>query len=123
MELQMTRPPANEKRRRAAAYHARPGPTPDVGQLRVRWASPFDRSCFLVSTPDLAIRHRRPYDALMHDLRATTGCTEAEILAHGSRVRSRLLIAQDQLARSGALANLGGRQKHEYDLAPVPPAF
>lgn len=113
----------SEKRRRAAAFRPRPGPTPQVGRLDVRWVSGFDRSCFLVSTPDLSVRHHEAYVALMNDLRAATGCTAAEILAHGSKVRTLLFFAEDQLARTGTLASLIGRQKHVYELPAVPPAF
>jgi hypothetical protein len=91
--------------------------------LDVRWVSPFDRSCFLVSTPDLNARHHAAYVALMDDLRAATGCTAAEILAHGQKVRALLSFAEDQLARAGALDNLVGRQKHVYELSATPPAF
>jgi hypothetical protein len=112
-----------EKRRRAASFPSLPGPTPSAGCLAVRWVSPFDRSCFLVSAPDLASKHARPYQHLMHQLTAGTGCTEAEILAHGRRVRAMLFSAEDRLARAGALASLMGRQKHDYQLPAVTPAF
>lgn len=111
------------KRRRAAAFAARPGPTPDVGILEVHWLSAFDRSCYLVSTPGLADKHRASFSHLMHDLTAETGCTEAEILAHGRRVRTLLLFAKEELSRTGALAGLTGHQKYPYDLPPVTPSF
>jgi hypothetical protein len=112
-----------EKRRRAAAFPTLPGPTPSAGSLAVRWASPFDRSCFLVSAPELAAGHQQPYEQLMDQLTTATGCTEAEILTHGHNVRALLFFAEDRLARTGALASLVGRQKHKYELAAVRPAF
>lgn len=115
--------PDTKKRRRAAEFQARPGPTPDTGQLNVRWQSSFDRSCFLATTPALATNYPAPYRELISQLRAETGCTEAELLAHGKRVRAALRLAQERLARDGALSGLGSRQKHDFDLAPVRPAF
>jgi len=112
-----------EKRRRAAAFPAVPGPTPSAGTLAVRWSSPFDRSCFTVSAPELARQHPEPYGQLMDQLTSGTGCTEQEILAHGQKVRAELFFAEDRLARTGALASLVGRQKHGYELAAVIPAF
>lgn len=112
-----------EKRQRAAAFQPRPGITPDTGQLNVRWESVFDRSCYLAATPELAINHPRPYRELMSQLREETGCSEAEILAHGAKVRTALRLAQEQLSRSGTLSALGSRQKHEFTLRPVRPAF
>lgn len=112
-----------DKRRRAAAFAARPGPTPDVGVLDVHWRSAFDRSCYLVSTPGLAEKHRASYTHLMHDLTTETGCTEAEVLAHGRRVRTLLAFAKEELSRTGVLAGLVGQQKHPYDLPPVAPSF
>jgi hypothetical protein len=112
-----------EKRRRAAAFRPRPGPTPDVGVLDVHWGSAFDRSCYLVSTPGLADKHRASYNHLMHDLTTETGCTESEILSHGWRVRNLLAFAKEQLSRTGALAGLIGQQKYPYELPPVIPPF
>jgi len=112
-----------EKRRRAANFPSLPGPTPSAGTLAVRWSSPFDRSCFLVSAPDLATKHPQPYEQLMDQLTSGTGCSEAEILAHGKQVRAMLFFAEDRLARTGALASLVGRQKHEYELGAVKPGF
>jgi len=119
----MTTATSAEKRLRAAAFSAVPGPTPSVGALAVRWSSPFDRSCFLVSAPELAGKHDQPYEELMEQLTSGTGCTEAEILEHGRKVRAELFFAEDRLARIGALASLVGRQRHGYILAPVVPAF
>jgi hypothetical protein len=119
----MTHPTSAEKRQRAAAFPTLPGPTPSVGSLAVRWGSPFDRSCYLVSAPELATRHPEPYEHLMQRLTAGTGCTESEILAHGHKVRALLFFAEDRLARSGALASLVGRQKHAYQLQAVKPGF
>jgi hypothetical protein len=112
-----------EKRRRAASLPALPGPTPEAGSLAVRWGSAFDRSCFLVSAPDLATKHPQPYEQLMGQLTSGTGCTEAEILAHGHNVRAALFFAEDRLARTGALASLVGPQKHKYELPAVRPTF
>lgn len=112
-----------EKRRRAASFPTLPGPTPAAGSLDVSWSSPFDRSCYLVSAPDLAVKHPKPYDLLMQQIKAGTGCTEAEILAHGHKVRALLYFAEDRLSRTGALAGLVGKQKHQYELAAVNPAF
>jgi hypothetical protein len=114
---------STDKRRRAASFSPRPGPTPDVGPLDVHWASPFDRACYLVSTPGLAEKHRAGYNHLMRDLTHETGCTPEEIMAHGRRVRNVLAFAKEQLARAGALAHLVGTQKLPYDLHPVTPAF
>lgn len=114
---------SDTKRRLAAAFPSRPGPTPDSGALEVRWASGFDRACFLVSTPNLSTKHRAPFESLMHDLTSATHCSEAEILAHGQKVRALLRLAEDRLKQSGTLPRLMGRQKHVYDLAAVTPSF
>ena len=112
-----------EKRRRAASFPSLPGPTPAAGSLDVIWTSQFDRSCYLVTAPNLAVKHPKRYEQLMHQLRDGTGCTEAEILAHGNKVRALLYFAEDRLSRTGALASLSGKQKHQYELAAVNPAF
>jgi hypothetical protein len=112
-----------DKRRRAAAFHPRPGPTPDISPLDVHWANAFDRSCFLVATPALATKHPAAYRHLMHDLTAETGCTEAEILAHGQKARRRLTFVRDELRRAGAFTGLVGRQTYIYDLPAVRTAF
>ena len=112
-----------EKRRRAAAFPLRPGKTPPSGALQVQYASPFDRSCFLVSAPDLSKKHKAAYDQLMQELTTETGCAESEILAHGNKVRAMLFFAEDRLARAGALAGLVGREKLAHDLPAVTPAF
>jgi hypothetical protein len=112
-----------DKRKRAAAFAPRPGPTPDVGPLEVRWGSAFDRACYLVTTPGLAEKHPAGYNHLMRDLTHETGCTVQEILTHGRRVRNVIAFAREQLARAGALSNLVGSQKLPYDLQPVTPSF
>ena len=112
-----------DKRRRAAAFDARPGPTPQTGRLDLRWASGFDRSCFLVSTEGLNARYHDAYQALMHDLRTSTGCSEAEILAHGRRVRSVIAFVERRLDRAGELAGLGRGKRYVYDLPAVEPRF
>lgn len=114
---------STEKRRRAAGFPVMPGPTPTGGSLDVTWESPFDRSCYLVSAPDMAKKHKKPYDQLMKDLLEATGCTEDEIIAHGNKVRALLFFAEDRLARTGELAHLTGKQKQPYDLPTVSPAF
>jgi hypothetical protein len=119
----MTHTTSADKRRRAAEFPTLPGPTPSAGSLAVRWGSAFDRSCFLVSAPDLPTKHPQVYEQLMSHLTSGTGCTEEEILAHGHKVRALLFFAEDRLARTGALASLVGRQKHEYELAAVRPEF
>lgn len=119
----MPSPRSPDKRRRAAAYRPRPGPTPDVSPLDVRWATAFDRSCFLVSDSGLAGRHPAAYKHLMLDLVTETGCTEAEILAHGHKVRRHLDHIRDELRRAGAFAGLVGRQTYIYHLLAVRPAF
>jgi hypothetical protein len=119
----MPRTSVTDKQRRAAAFGPRPGPTPQTGRLDVRWASAFDRACFLVSTQGLRARHCDAYNTLIQNLRAGTGCTEAEILAHGNKVRSVITYAEDRLHRAGALGHLSGKQKHLYELPAVRPAF
>lgn len=109
------------KRRLAAAFQPRPGPTPDSGALEVRWASAFDRACFLVTTPNLSVRYQGPYEHLMRDLTNATGCTEEEILTHGQKVRRMLQIAEGRLRQNGGLQ--AGRQKQAFDLAAVTPSF
>ena len=119
----MLSPRSTEKRRRAAAFAIRPGPTPTVGSLVIQWASAFDRSCFLVSTPGLSLKHQRPYDQLIKALTDATGCTVSEILAHGSRVRAVLVLADNRLTQSDAPGHSVGVQRHSYELRPVPPRF
>ena len=119
----MTATCSDDKRRRAAAFPLRPGRTPSSGALQVSWASAFDRSCYLVSAPDHATKHPAPYAQLMQELTTETGCTEEEIIAHGNKVRALLFFAEDRLSRTGVLAGLVGRQKHEYALPAVNPAF
>lgn len=69
------------------------------------------------------MRHPAAYKHLMHDLVAGTGCTEAEILAHGQKVQRRLNFIRDELRRAGAFAGLVGRQTYICDLPAVRPAF
>jgi hypothetical protein len=111
------------KRRRAAALGHLPCPSPDVGRLEVRWGNEFDRACYLLASPHLASHFGAAYKHLLTALVQETGCTSAELLAHGRKVRSMLLFAEDQLARSGVLANLGPRQKYLYRLPAVKPSF
>lgn len=119
----MTSPTSAEKRQRAATFPPASGATPMRGALDVSWDSPFDRMCYLVAAPDLPIKRPARYDALLQELTAATGCTAEELLAHGNKVRAMLFFAEDRLARSGALAELEGKQKHPYRLPPVVPAF
>ena len=111
-----------EKRQRATAFP----PTDDTapsGLLVVRWDSPFDRLCFLVSRPELARKNNRRYTELLEELMAGSGCTEEEILAHGEKVRAYLFFAEDRLKREGHLAKLTGKEKYAYQLPSVIPAF
>jgi hypothetical protein len=119
----MTRQGLTEKRQRAAAFPPATEATSTTGSLEVQWDSPFDRLCYMVSAPDLALKHRSRYDKLVLELTAGTGCTEEEVVAHGLKVRALLFFAEDRLAREGALAGLVGSQKHPYRLPPVAPVF
>ena len=112
-----------QKRYRAAAFASRPKPATIVGHLEVRWASAFDRACFLLSTPTPSPRHRAAYGRLLRDLSNETGCTAPELLAHGRKVRALLFFAQDQFARNGVLSRLQPGEKCVYDLPPVRPGF
>lgn len=112
-----------QKRQRATTFPSATGAAPACGLLEVHWDSPFDRLCFQVSAPDLAIKNNRRYTALMAELIAGSGCTEEEILAHGNKVRAYLFFAQDRLKKEGQLEGLTGKEKRPYRLAPVNPAF
>lgn len=119
----MTSSTSAEKRRRAATFPAASGATPMRGVLDVSWDSPFDRMCYLIAAPDLPIKRPARYEAMLEELTAATGCTAEELLAHGNKVRAMLFFAEERLARSGALAELVGKQKLPYRLPPVIPAF
>lgn len=108
-----------QKHSRAAAFAPRPGPSPHIGRLEVRWANAFDRSCFLVADPELEAKCPASYHRLLRELMNETGCTKAEILAHGRKVRSLLASAEDHLRRTGELAKLHTRQKYPYALPAV----
>lgn len=112
-----------QKRERATAFPAAAGAAPGSGLLDVRWDSPFDRLCFLVSAPELAVRNNRRYIKLLTEIMAGTGCTEEEVLAHGNKVRAYLFFAQDRLKREGHLDQLAGKEKYAYQLPPVILAF
>ena len=112
-----------QKRQRATTFPSATGAAPACGLLEVHWDSPFDRLCFQVSAPDLAIKNNRRYTALLAELIAGSGCTEDEILAHGNKVRAYLFFAQDRLKKEGHLEGLTGKEKRPYRLAPVNPAF
>jgi hypothetical protein len=111
------------KRERARSFPPPTGAPPTSGLLSVTWDSPFDRLCFLVSAPDLAIKNNRRYTKLMAELIAGSGCTEEEIVAHGNKVRAYLFFAQDRLRKAGELDRLAGKEKYAYQLPPVIPAF
>ncbi len=119
----MTTSIQDRKRQRASSFPAAAGVNPSSGRLDVQWDSPFDRLCFLISSPDLAVKNRARYDKLLTEITAGSGCTEEEVLAHGNKVRAVLFFAEDQLARQGQLERLTGREKFAYRLAPVTPAF
>lgn len=112
-----------QKRLRATAFSPSKGAAPSCGLLDVQWESAFDRLCFLVSSPDLAIKNQDRYAKLMAEIIAGSGCTEEEVLAHGNKVRAVLFFAQDRAAKDGLLAGLTGRNKLPYKLPPVNPAF
>ena len=113
----------DQKRQRAIAFPPASGAAPSCGLLEVRWESSFDRLCFLVSSPDLAIKNKGRYTKLMSEIMSGSGCTEEEVLAHGNKVRAILFFAQDRAAKEGRLAQLKGKEKYPYQLAPVNPAF
>ena len=111
------------KRQRATAFPPLNGAAPACGLLDVRWDSPFDRLCYLVSAPDLALKNNRRYTKLLAEIMAGSGCTEEEILAHGNKVRAYLFFAQERLKAAGQLDQLTGKEKYPYQLPPVAPAF
>jgi hypothetical protein len=112
-----------QKRQRATTFPSARGAAPTCGLLEVQWDSPFDRLCFLVSAPDLALKNSRRYTTLLAELIAGSGCTEDEILAHGHKVRAYLFFAQDRLSKDGQLDGLTGKEKRIYRLPAVAPAF
>ena len=112
-----------QKRERATAFPAPNGAAPACGLLDVRWESAFDRLCYLISAPDLALKNNRRYTKLLGELTAGSGCTEEEIIAHGNKVRAYLFFAQERLKREGHLDQLTGKEKYPYQLPPVTPAF
>jgi hypothetical protein len=112
-----------QKRQRAIAFPPAAGPAPTCGSLEVRWASPFDRQCFLLTAPDLITKNNRRYTKLLADLIDGSGCTEEELLAHGNKVRAYLFFAEERLAREGRLDGLTGKAKYVYELPQVSLAF
>lgn len=113
----------DQKRQRAAAFPPATGAAPSSGLLDVGWDSPFDRLCFMVSSPDLATKNKLRYGKLLAELTTGSACTEDEVLAHGNKVRAVLYFAQERIAREGHLDQLTGREKYAFRLAPVIPAF
>jgi hypothetical protein len=114
---------STDKCQRAATLHFGEPLPPITGALDVQWARPFDRLCYELARPGLARRHRERYDGFLEPLVAGTGCTEAELLTHGQKVRSMLFFAEDRLARQGLLDRLGSQQQVQYSLPPVTMAF
>jgi hypothetical protein len=114
---------STDKCQRAATLRFKSALPPISGALDVQWASPFDRLCYELAMPGLARRHREQYDGFLQTLITGTGCTEAELLTHGQKVRSMLFFAEDRLARQGLLARLGSQQQVKYTLPPVTMAF
>lgn len=112
-----------QKRNRAAEFVSTVAVPPIKGTLDVQWESTFDRLCHLVSTEGMPVKHRTRYEALMKELTSGTGCTEEEVIAHGLKVRAKLYFAEEHLGRTGALANLVGKEQHAYRLPAVLPAF
>jgi hypothetical protein len=112
-----------QKRKRATAFAPPTGAAPSCGMLDVQWESSFDRLCYVISAPDLAIKNSNRYAKLLDALVSGSGCTEEEILAHGNKVRAVLFFAQDRLAKEGRLNGLKRSEKYLYQLAPVVPAF
>ena len=112
-----------QKHRRVATFASRPRPATVVGRLEVHWENAFDRACFLVAAPAPNPRQRPAYARLLRDLSNETGCTMAELLAHGRKVRALLFFAQDQLTRRGDVAKLPAGHKCVYLLRPVRPDF
>jgi hypothetical protein len=119
----MTASIQEQKRKRATAFPPATGAAPACGMLDVQWESSFDRLCYVISGPDLAIKNSNRYTKLLDALMSGSGCTEEEILAHGNKVRAVLFFAQDRLAKEGRLSGLKRSEKYVYQLAPVLPAF
>lgn len=123
----MTSSSQAEKRQRAATFPDG-GPilgaaNPSYGPLQVVWESAFDRMCYMVSGVDLAIKNPRRYRKLMDEIVTRTGCTEAEVLTHGDKVRALLFFAHDKLEREGALRDLVGKDKYQHRFPAVNPVF
>lgn len=114
---------STDKCQRAATLRLGRKLEPIAGALDVQWGRPFDRLCYELARPGLARRHREQYDAFLEPLIAGTGCTEAELLTHGQKVRNMLFFAEDRLARQGLLSRLGSQQQVKYSLAPVTMSF
>lgn len=114
---------STDKCQRAAALPLGPSLPPIPGALDVQWGRPFDRLCYELAHPGLARRHRDRYDAFLQPLMDGTGCTEAELLTHGQKVRSMLFFAEDRMARQGLLHRIGSQQQMHYSLSPVTMAF
>jgi hypothetical protein len=112
-----------QKRQRAAEFASEAAAFSVKGNLNVQWDSPFDRLCYLVSTEGLPVKHRTRYEALVKELSDGTGCTEEELIAHGLKVRAKLYFAEEHLGRTGALAQLTGKEQYSYRLPSVLPAF
>lgn len=108
---------------RAAALPMDAALPPIQGSLDVQWVRPFDRLCFELATPGLARKHQERYNGYLGTLTTGTGCTEAELLTHGQKVRSILFFAEDRLGRQGLLARHGSQQQVKYTLPPVTMAF
>ncbi len=112
-----------EKRDRASSLTLGAPLPPIPGGLDVQWERPFDRLCYDVAASGLARKHRERFDALLAPLIAGTGCSEAEILSHGQKVRSMLYFAEDRMGRQGLLGRLGSKEQMPYHLSPVTMAF
>jgi hypothetical protein len=119
----MTAPTSAQKRERAAALAHSSAPAATTGTLAVAWDRPFDQLCYHVTTSGMARKDPARYGELLGELMTGTGCTEAEVLEHGLKVRSMLFFAEDRLARRGALASLVGVQQYPYRLPPVTLSF
>jgi hypothetical protein len=114
---------STDKNQRAATLPLGIALPPIGGALDVEWSRPFDRLCYELATPGLARRHRDQYDSFLRALVEGTGCTEAELLTHGQKVRNMLFFAEDRLGRQGLLAALGRHQQIKYTLPPVTMSF
>jgi hypothetical protein len=114
---------SSDKCERATALRLGSALPPISGALDVEWARPFDRLCYELAAPGLARKHRERYDGFLSTLTSGTGCTEAEVLTHGQKVRSMLFFAEDRLGRQGLLGRHGSQQQVKYHLPPVTMAF